>query len=161
MSSVNKVILVGHLGKDPEARTFPNGGEIVNMSLATSERWKDRASGEQKERTEWHSLVIMNEGLVKIAKQYLRKGAKVYIEGTLRTRKWQDNAGNDRWSTEIVLGAFNSSLVLLDRREADPGRTDYSSYGDTRGGAAGGNAGAGAGGSHGNFTDDLDDDVPF
>jgi len=162
MSSVNKVILVGHLGKDPEARTFQNGGEIVNMSLATSERWKDRASGEQKERTEWHNLVIMNEGLVKIAKQYLRKGSKVYIEGTLRTRKWQDTTGNDRWSTEIVLGAFNSSLVLLDRREADPGRTDYSSYGDTRGGAGGGgSAGAGAAGTRGSFTDDLDDDVPF
>lgn len=158
MSSVNKVILVGHLGKDPEARSFQSGGEIVNMSLATSERWKDRTSGEQKERTEWHNIVIMNEGLVKVAKQYLRKGGKVYIEGALRTRKWQDNAGNDRWSTEIVLGAFNSTLVLLDRREADPGRTDYSSYGETRGGAAGG---TGASGSRGTLTDDLDDDVPF
>jgi len=161
MSSVNKVILVGHLGKDPEARSFQNGGEIVNMSLATSERWKDRVSGEQKERTEWHNIVIMNDGLVKVAKQYLKKGAKVYIEGALRTRKWQDNSGNDRWSTEIVLGAFNSTLVLLDRREADPGRNDYSSYGDTRGGAAGGTAGAGAGSTRGSFTDDLDDDVPF
>ena len=161
MSSVNKVILVGHLGKDPEARSFQNGGEIVNMSLATSERWKDRTSGEQKERTEWHNIVVMNEGLVKVAKQYLRKGSKVYIEGALRTRKWQDNAGNDRWSTEIVLGAFNSTLVLLDRREADPGRTDYSSYGGTRGGAASGAASSSAGSSRGTFTDDLDDDVPF
>jgi primosomal replication protein N len=111
MSSVNKVILVGHLGKDPEARSFQTGGEIVNMSLATSERWKDRVSGEQKERTEWHNIVVMNEGLVKVAKQYLRKGAKVYIEGTLRTRKWQDNIGNDRWSTEIVLGATAAKLT--------------------------------------------------
>ncbi len=161
MSSVNKVILVGHLGKDPEARSFQNGGEIVNMSLATSERWKDRASGEQKERTEWHNIVILNDGLVKIAKQYLRKGAKVYIEGALRTRKWQDKDGIDRYSTEIVLGAFNSTLVLLDRREADPGRNDYSSYGETRVGAAGSTAGTGAGGSRGTFNDDLDDDVPF
>jgi single-strand DNA-binding protein len=151
MSSVNKVILVGHLGKDPEARSFQNGGEIVNMSLATSERWKDRASGEQKERTEWHNLIIMNDGLVKIAKQYLKKGSKVYVEGQLRTRKWQDQSGNDRWSTEIVLGTFNSALVLLDRREADPGRNDYSSYADSRG----------AGGGAGRPADDLDDDVPF
>jgi len=161
MSSVNKVILVGHLGRDPEARSFQTGGEIVNISLATSERWKDRVSGEQKERTEWHNIVIMNDGLVKVAKQYLRKGAKVYIEGALRTRKWQDKDGIDRYSTEIVLGAFNSTLVLLDRREADPGRNDYSSYGETRGGSAGSGAGTGAGSSRGTFTDDLDDDVPF
>lgn len=152
MSSVNKVILIGHLGKDPEARSFQSGGEIVNMSLATSERWKDRSSGEQKERTEWHNIVVMNDGLVKIAKQYLRKGAKVYIEGQLRTRKWQDNAGVDRYSTEIVLGAFNSALQLLDRREADPGRHDYSSYDSGRSGSR---AGAGR------PADDLDDDVPF
>lgn len=152
MSSVNKVILVGHLGKDPEARSFQSGGEIVNMSIATSERWKDRSSGEQKERTEWHNIVVMNDGLVKVAKQYLRKGAKVYIEGQLRTRKWQDNAGVDRWSTEIVLGAFNSALVLLDRREADPGRHDYSSYDS---------GGRGSRASAGRPADDLDDDVPF
>lgn len=152
MSSVNKVILVGHLGKDPEARIFQSGGEIVNMSIATSERWKDRSSGDQKERTEWHNIVVMNDGLVKVAKQYLRKGAKVYIEGQLRTRKWQDNAGVDRYSTEIVLGAFNSALVLLDRREADPGRHDYSSYDSGRSSSR---AGAGR------PADDLDDDVPF
>lgn len=154
MSSVNKVILVGHLGKDPEASSFQNGGEIVNLSVATSERWKDRSSGEQKERTEWHNLVIMNDGLVKVAKQYLKKGAKVYVEGQLRTRKWQDNNGIDRWTTEVVLGAFNSALVLLDRREADPGRHDYSSYGDGRGGSR-------ASGGAGRPADDLDDDVPF
>lgn len=152
MSSVNKVILIGHLGKDPEARSFQSGGEIVNMSLATSERWKDRSSGEQKERTEWHNIVVMNDGLVKIAKQYLRKGAKVYIEGQLRTRKWQDNAGIDRYSTEIVLGAFNSALQLLDRREADPGRHDYSSCDSGRSGSRAGT---------GRPADDLDDDVPF
>ncbi len=152
MSSVNKVILIGHLGKDPEARSFQSGGEIVNMSIATSERWKDRSSGEQKERTEWHNIVVMNDGLVKVAKQFLRKGAKVYIEGQLRTRKWQDNAGVDRWSTEIVLGAFNSALVLLDRREADPGRHDYSSYDSGRSGTRAGTSGP---------ADDLDDDVPF
>lgn len=155
MSSVNKVILVGNLGKDPESRSFQNGGKIVNMSIATSERWKDRTSGEQKERTEWHNVVVMNDGLVKVAEQYLKKGAKVYIEGQLRTRKWQDNAGNDRYSTEVVLGAFNSTLVLLDRREADPGRNDYSSYADGRGGSRGGAGGGGA------PVDDLDDDVPF
>lgn len=153
MSSVNKVILVGHLGKDPESRSFQSGGKIVNMSLATSERWKDRGSGEPRERTEWHSIVIMNEGLVKVAEQYLKKGAKVYVEGQLRTRKWQDQQGVDRYSTEIVLGAFNSALVLLDRREADPGRHDYSSYGDSRGG--------GRSTSGGTPADDLDDDVPF
>lgn len=152
MSSVNKVILVGHLGRDPEARSFQNGGELVSMSLATSERWKDRQSGEQKERTEWHQVVITSEGLVKIAKQYLRKGSKVYVEGQLRTRKWQDNSGADRWSTEVVLGGFNAALVLLDKREGEPGRRDYSGYGDTPGGA-------GAGGRP--PADDLDDDVPF
>ncbi len=153
MSSVNKVILVGHLGKDPESRSFQSGGKIVNMSIATSERWKDRASGDQRERTEWHSIVVMNEGLVKVAEQYLKKGAKVYVEGQLRTRKWQDQQGVDRYSREIVLGAFNSALVLLDRREADPGRHDYSSYGDSRGG--------GRSASGGTPADDLDDDVPF
>ena len=153
MSSVNKVILVGHLGKDPESRSFQSGGKLVNMSLATSESWKDKSTGERKDRTEWHNVVVMNDGLVKVAEQYLKKGSKVYVEGQLRTRKWQDQQGNDRWSTEIVLGAFNASLVLLDRREADPGRHDYSSYGDSRGGsraATGGGAAA-----------DLDDDVPF
>ncbi len=154
MSSVNKVILVGHLGKDPESRSFQSGGKLVNMSLATSESWKDKSTGERKERTEWHSVVVMNDGLVKIAEQYLKKGSKVYVEGQLRTRKWQDQQGNDRYSTEIVLGAFNSSLVLLDRREADPGRHDYPSYGESRGGSRG-SAGSGA------PIDDLDDDVPF
>lgn len=153
MSSVNKVILIGHLGRDPEARSFQNGGEVVNFRVATGESWKDRATGERKERTEWHSVAIMNDGLCKVAKQYLRKGSKVYIEGQLRTRKWQDQAGADRYSTEVVLGAFNSVLVLLDKREGDPGRHDYSSYQD--------GPGAGAGKPGSGVTDDLDDDVPF
>lgn len=151
MSSVNKVILIGNLGRDPEARSFQNGGELVNLNIATSDRWKDRASGEQKERTEWHQIVIMNEGLCKIAKQYLRKGSKIYVEGALRTRKWQDKDGNDRWSTEVVLGAFNSVLQLLDKRESDPGRNDYSGYADQ----------PGAGGGQSRGPSDLDDDVPF
>ena len=114
MSSVNKVILVGNLGKDPESRSFQNGGKIVNMSIATSERWKDRTSGEQKERTEWHNVVVMNDGLVKVAEQYLKKGAKVYIEGQLRTRKWQDNNGNDRYTTEVALSGPGAVLTMLD-----------------------------------------------
>ncbi|MEH3046491.1 single-stranded DNA-binding protein [Sphingomonas adhaesiva] len=158
MSSVNKVILVGNLGADPESRSFQNGGSVVNFRIATGERWKDRTTGEQKERTEWHSIVVMNEGLQKVATQYLRKGSKVYVEGQLRTRKWTDQKGVERYSTEVVLGAFNSALTLLDKREADPGRHDYSGYGDTSGGASGGSA-ARAGGA---FTrDDLDDDIPF
>jgi single-strand DNA-binding protein len=127
----------------------------VNLNIATSERWKDRNSGEQKERTEWHQVVVMNEGLVKVAKQYLRKGSKVYVEGQLRTRKWQDKDGNDRWSTEVVLGPFNSVMTLLDKREADPGRQDYSGYGDTPG-SGGAQRDAGK-----QVVDDLDDDVPF
>lgn len=151
MSSVNKVILVGHLGADPESRSFQSGGGVVNFRLATGERWKDRSTGEQKDRTEWHSIVVLNEGLQKVATQYLRKGSKVYVEGQLRTRKWQDQAGADRYSTEVVLGAFGSAMVLLDRREGDAGRHDYSGYADGRGAATGG-AARGA---------DLDDDVPF
>ncbi|MEG3153015.1 single-stranded DNA-binding protein [Sphingomonas sp. ZT3P38] len=159
VSSVNKVILVGNLGRDPEAKSFQNGGELVNLSIATSERWKDRSTGEQKERTEWHNVVIMNnEGLCRVAKSYLRKGGKVYLEGQLRTRKWQDQEGKDRWSTEVVIGAFNGSLVLLDKREADPGRSDYSGYADQPGAGSGDAAG---GRASGGFGGDLDDDVPF
>lgn len=158
MSSVNKVILIGHLGRDPEARSFQNGGEVVNFRVATSERWKDRNSGEMKERTEWHSVAIMNEGLCKVAKQYLRKGSKVYVEGQQRTRKWQDQSGADRYSTEVVLSGFNSVLVLLDKREGDPGRHDYSGYGDTPGSGSGGSGSTGSGRG---YADDLDDDVPF
>ncbi len=114
--SVNKVILVGNLGNDPEVRNLPSGGKVVNLSVATSERWKDRNTGEQREKTEWHRVVIFSEGLARVAEQYLRKGSKVYIEGQLQTRKWQDQSGQDKYSTEIVLQNFNSSMVLLDGR---------------------------------------------
>jgi single-strand DNA-binding protein len=130
--SVNKVILVGNLGADPEVRTLNNGGKVVNLSVATSERWKDRSSGEQREKTEWHRVVIFSEGLTRVAEQYLRKGSKVYIEGQLQTRKWQDQSGQDKYSTEVVLQNFNSSMVLLD------GRGDSS--GDSDGGGGGGYA---------------------
>ena len=114
--SVNKVILVGNLGADPEVRTLPSGNKVVNLSVATSENWRDRNSGERKERTEWHRVVIFSEGLAKVAEQYLRKGSKVYLEGQLQTRKWQDQSGQDRYSTEVVLQGFNSNLTMLDGR---------------------------------------------
>jgi single-strand DNA-binding protein len=114
--SVNKVILVGNLGNDPEVRNLPSGGKVVNLSVATSDQWRDKATGERKERTEWHRVVIFSEGLVRVAEQYLRKGAKVYIEGALQTRKWQDQSGQDKYSTEIVLQGFNSTLTMLDGR---------------------------------------------
>jgi single-strand DNA-binding protein len=168
--SVNKAIIVGNLGADPEARAMNSGGEVVSFSVATSEKWKDKGTGQQKEATEWHRVVIFNEPLGKVAKQYLRKGSKVYIEGRLQTRKWTDQGGVDRYSTEIVLQAFNATLVLLDRAEADPGRHDYSGHQRDRGAAASGAAGAGSGGFGGGgfgggkpspFDNDLDDDVPF
>lgn len=112
--SVNKVIIIGHLGRDPEVRTFQNGGKVVNLRIATSETWKDKQSGERKERTEWHSVAIMNDGLAKIAEQYLRNGSKVYIEGQLETRKWQDQSGADKYTTEIVLRPYRGELTLLD-----------------------------------------------
>lgn len=114
MSSVNKVILVGNLGRDPESKSFQNGGKVVNLRIATSETWKDKGTGERKEKTEWHSVAIFNEGLGSVAERYLRKGSKVYIEGALQTRKWQDTSGADKYSTEIVLQGFNSVLVMLD-----------------------------------------------
>ncbi|MCD1620934.1 single-stranded DNA-binding protein [Salipiger manganoxidans] len=116
--SVNKVILVGNLGQDPEVRTFDNGGEVVHMSIATSEAWKDKQSGERRERTEWHRVAIFNPGLVTVAKNYLKKGSKVYIEGQLETRKWQDQSGADRYSTEVVLRPFRSELTMLDNKGA-------------------------------------------
>src|SRR5471032_2337059 len=128
--SVNKVILVGNLGKDPEVRRMQNGNPVVNLSVATSESWRDKATGERKEKTEWHRVVIFNEGLCKIAEQYLKKGAKVYLEGALQTRKWQDQSGADRYSTEVVLQGFNSQLTMLDR--AGGGSSDFA--GDESGG---------------------------
>ena len=169
--SVNKVILVGNLGKDPEARTFANGGKVVSFSLATSENWKDRASGERKEKTEWHNVSIFSEGLAGVAERFLKKGSKVYIEGQLETRKWQDQSGNDRYTTDVVLRNFNSSMVLLDGREGGGGGGGGSrSYDQDAGGFGGGSSygGGGGGGSKPQsrpqpaaFDTDLDDDVPF
>lgn len=172
--SVNKVILVGNLGRDPESRSFQNGGKVVELRIATSEQWKDRQSGERKERTEWHTVKVFNEGLANVAERYLRKGSKVYIEGALQTRKWQDQDGKDRYSTEIVLQGFNSVLTMLDGAPGggggDRGGGGFSSGRDDFGGGSGGRddfAGAssggfgGGGGGRGGFADDLDDDVPF
>ena len=132
--SVNKVILVGNLGRDPESRSFQNGGKVVNLRIATSESWKDRNSGERKEKTEWHSVAIFNEGLANVAERFLRKGSKVYIEGQLQTRKWQDQAGADKYSTEIVLQGFNSVLTMLDGPAgAEGGRGQGSAPADTGG----------------------------
>ena len=121
--SVNKVILVGNLGRDPEVRSFPNGGKVVNLRIATSERWRDKQTGENKERTEWHSVAIFNETLGRVAEQYLRKGSKVYLEGQLETRKWQDQSGQERYSTEVVLRQFRGELALLDGRGEGGGGT--------------------------------------
>ena len=165
--SVNKVILVGNLGRDPESRSFQNGGKVVNLRIATSESWKDRNSGERKEKTEWHSVAIFNEGLANVAERFLRKGSKVYIEGQLQTRKWQDQNGQDKYSTEIVLQGFNSVLTMLDGPQggAGGGGGGGSRGGDEWGGGdfGGGSSGGGSrGGSMGGgFADDLDDDVPF
>jgi single-strand DNA-binding protein len=160
--SVNKVILVGNLGKDPESRTFQNGGEVVSFSVATSENWKDRNSGDRKEKTEWHNVSIFSEGLARVAKNYLRKGSKVYLEGQLETRKWQDQSGNDRYSTDVVLRQFNSSLVLLDSREGGGGGASRGSdYGNDFGGGGGGSSRPQSRPQPAAFDTDLDDDVPF
>lgn len=133
--SVNKVILVGNLGNEPEVRNLPNGGKVVNLSVATSEQWRDKNSGERKERTEWHRVVIFSEGLVRVAEQYLHKGSKVYIEGQLQTRKWQDQSGADKYSTEIVLQGFNSTLTMLDGRGDGEGQsTGFSAPRESTGG---------------------------
>ncbi len=167
--SVNKVILIGNLGKDPEARSMGSGGEVVSFSIATSENWNDKASGERREKTEWHNIVIFNENLGRIAKQYLRKGSSVYIEGQLQTRKWQDQSGNDKYTTEVVLQRFRGQLTRLGGREGggSGGGSGGSSggsndWGGDRGGG-GGNFGGGAGGGKPSnpFDSDLDDDVPF
>ena len=170
--SVNKVILVGNLGKDPESRSFQNGGKVVSFSVATSENWKDKNSGERKDRTEWHNVSIFSEGLARVAEQYLKKGSKVYLEGQLETRKWQDKDGNDRYTTDVVLRNFNSSMVLLDSREGGGGGGSRGGGGgdydrDEGGrGSGGGNFGGGAARGGGAsrpsaFDSDLDDDVPF
>lgn len=168
--SVNKVILIGNLGRDPEVRTFQNGGKVVNLRIATSETWRDRNSGERKERTEWHSVAIFSEPLGRVAEQYLRKGSKVYIEGQLETRKWQDQNGQDRYSTEVVLRPYRSELTMLDGR-GEGGSGMGGGGGASFGGGGGGSYGGGAGGDYGGGYDQggrsggggggIDDDIPF
>lgn len=178
--SVNKVILIGNVGADPEIRRTQDGRPIANLRIATSEQWRDRNSGERREKTEWHTVVVFNEGLCKVVEQYVKKGAKLYIEGALQTRKWQDQQGQDRYSTEVVLQGFNSTLTMLDGRGDGGGassgfgggggrgnNSDYGGgYGDDYGApsqsSGGGRGGSSSGGgSGGNFSRDLDDDIPF
>ena len=182
--SVNKVILIGNLGKDPEIRRTQDGRPIANLRVATTESWRDKNSGERREKTEWHSVVIFNEGLCRVAEQYLKKGAKVYIEGQLQTRKWQDQSGQDRYSTEVVLQGFGGTLTMLDGRSggggmsagagmAEDGPGDYGGYssgggdygggggyGDSGSSRSGGSRSGGGGGSKG-FDKPLDDEIPF
>ena len=156
--SVNKVIIVGNLGADPEVRSFQNGGKVCNLRVATSENWKDRNTGERREKTEWHTVAIFSEGLVRVAEQYLRKGAKVYLEGQLETRKWQDQSGNDRYSTEVVLRNFNSSMQMLDGRSGGGGGGgSFDRGGSDHGGGGMSDQGASSGGQ----SFELDDDIPF
>ncbi len=178
--SLNKVMLIGNLGQDPEVRSFQNGGKVCNLRIATSETWKDRNTGERQERTEWHTVAIFSEGLVNVCENYLKKGSKVFIEGQLQTRKWQDQSGNDRYSTEVVLRGFNGTLTMLDGAgggQGDGGGRSGGGFGGGQGGggqgggggwnqggggSGGGNQGGGnAGGGSGGGYDDLDDDIPF
>ncbi len=189
--SINKVILVGNVGKDPEIRRTQDGRPIANLRIATSESWRDKTSGERKEKTEWHSVVIFNENLCKVVEQYIKKGSKLYIEGQLQTRKWQDQQGQDRYSTEIVLQGFNGNLTMLDTRGAgagsgagmgmaEDGQADYGGggfgggsggggYSDNAGGGSGGrsspparsSSGGSSGGGSKNFDKKLDDEIPF
>ena len=177
--SLNKGMLIGNLGADPEVRSFQNGGKVCNLRIATSETWKDRNTGERQERTEWHTVAIFSEGLVNVCENYLRKGSKVYIEGQLQTRKWQDQNGQDRYSTEVVLRGFNGTLVMLDGRGEGGGGGGGYGGGQRSGGGGGGGFGGGAGGyggggqgggmgggggqpsGGGSNYDDLDDDIPF
>lgn len=171
--SVNKVILIGNLGRDPEVRSFQNGGKVVNLRIATSERWRDRQTGETKERTEWHSVAIFAEPLAKIAEQYLKKGSTVYIEGALETRKWQDQSGQDRYTTEVVLRPYSGNLTLLGGRgEGGGGGSSYDDRGAPdqgygggsgtgRGGSYGGGASGGGAGGGTPRSSDMDDEIPF
>ena len=186
--SLNKVMLIGNLGADPEIKSFQNGGRIANLRIATSENWKDRQTGERKERTEWHSVVIQSDGLVGVVERFLRKGSKVYIEGQLRTRKWQDQSGNDRYTTEISVGGIGGVMTMLDGAQGGKsgggggggdwggssgggssgggwnqggGSTGGSSNWNQGGAAAGGASAGGSGGGSGGGYDDLDDDIPF
>ena len=160
--SVNKVILVGNLGRDPEIRSFANGGRVANLSLATSETWRDKQSGERKEKTEWHRVVIFNEGLCRIAEQYLKKGMKVYLEGQLQTRKWTDQQGIEKYSTEVVLQGFNSALTMLDRAGGGGGGASFSDDAGGDFGSAGPvSAASRRAAAAGARNSDMDDDIPF
>ena len=171
--SLNKVMLIGNVGQDPEFRSFANGGEVCNLRLATSRSWRDKQSGERRENTQWHSVAIFNENLIRVVREYVKKGMKLYIEGELQTRKWQDQSGNDRYSTEVVLQGFGGELQMLDSRgDGGSGGGSYGgggggSYGGGSGGYGGGNQGGGSRGGSGSgssgpsYDDDLDDDVPF
>ena len=175
--SLNKVMLIGNLGADPEIRSFQNGGKVANLRIATSETWKDRNTGERQERTEWHSVAIFSEGLVNVVERFLKKGSKVYIEGKLQTRKWQDQNGQDRYSTEVVLRGFDGTLTMLDGAQGGGGGGGGFSGGGQRGGGSGGGYGGGSGGGNdqggswnqggggsgggGANYDDLEDDIPF
>ena len=166
--SVNKVILIGNLGRDPEVRSFQNGGKVCNLRIATSETWKDRNTGERREKTEWHSVAIFQEGLVRVAEQYLRKGSKVYIEGQLQTRKWQDQNGQDRYSTEVVLQSYGGTLTMLDGRDSGGGGGGGYGGGSSGGDYGGGGYDSGPGGGYdsgpsggGGASRDLDDEIPF
>lgn len=166
--SVNKVILVGNLGRDPEVRRLNSGSPVVNLRIATSESWRDKNSGERQERTEWHNVVIFNENLAKVAEQYLKKGSKVYVEGQLQTRKWQDQSGQDRYTTEVVIQRFRGDLTFLDRpgdsMGGERGGSDFgrSSPMESGGGPdAGRSGGGGGGGGGGSYAEELDDEIPF
>jgi len=155
--SVNKVILVGNVGADPEIRRTQDGRPIANLRIATSETWRDKNSGERKEKTEWHRVVVFNEGLCKVIEQYVKKGAKLYIEGALQTRKWTDQAGVEKYSTEVVLQGFNSTLTMLDGAKGGAGASSGGDYGDDYGSSAPARSGSGKA----NFAADLDDEIPF
>jgi len=175
--SVNKVILIGNLGRDPEVRSFQNGGKVCNLRIATSENWKDKNTGERREKTEWHSVAIFQEGLVRVAEQYLKKGSKVYIEGQLQTRKWQDQSGADRYSTEVVLQGYGGTLTMLDGRDGGGGGSmgggggggyddrdsggGYDQGGGYGGGQSSGGGNQGGGNQGGGGARDLDDEIPF
>ncbi|MEL7348276.1 MAG: single-stranded DNA-binding protein [Pseudomonadota bacterium] len=170
--SVNKVILIGNLGADPEVRSFQNGGQVCNLSVATSERWRDRNSGEMREKTEWHKVAIFNENLVRLAQQYLKKGSKVYLEGQLETRKWQDQSGQDRYTTEVVLRPYKGEMTFLDGRDGGGAQMGGGDFGGARVGSGGGGQGGSQGGSSygsrggqggmgGGMNADLDDEIPF
>ncbi len=163
--SVNKVILVGNLGRDPEVRTFQNGGKVCNLRIATSENWKDKGTGERREKTEWHSVAIFSEPLARVAEQYLKKGSKVYVEGQLETRKWQDQSGQDRYTTEVVLRPYRGELTILDSRGGGdgggPSDRDYGYDSGPSDDSYGGGGGGRSGGARAPASRDLDDEIPF